>query len=265
MSDLAFDKKIAQLDAQSSGLNDKLKKATTDEEKARIEGQIKATEAQKTQLEAQKKSQQVFAVAAALIATYQSAQAAYLSQLTIPSPDAPIRAAAAAAIATAAGLINVAKIRGLATGGEVEPSGTVSSTWGTAVNRPNGDNVLVRTQKGFVTLKTGEKVLNDEQQERLERITGRGVWGAIGMPGHAKAPTGSVAYSGFARYYLHQGFAEGGTVGIITPRPTSATIVNNQLASVIGASLDRPIYTDIQEVRSFNSRVEITESARSIG
>lgn len=265
MSDLAFDKKIAQLDAQSSGLNDKLKKATTDEEKARIEGQIKATEAQKTQLEAQKKSQQVFAVAAALIATYQSAQAAYLSQLTIPSPDAPIRAAAAAAIATAAGLINVAKIRGLATGGEVEPSGTVSSTWGTAVNRPNGDNVLVRTQKGFVTLKTGEKVLNDEQQERLERITGRGVWGAIGMPGHAKAPTGSVAYSGFARHYLHQGFAEGGTVGIITPRPTSATIVNNQLASVIGASLDRPIYTDIQEVRSFNSRVEITESARSIG
>ena len=265
ISDANFDSKIADLDEQTSTLQEKLKNATTDEQKERIEGQIKETENQKKQLQKQKQSQQQFAVAAALIATYQSAQAAYLSQLTIPTPDAPIRAATAAAVATALGLLNVAKIQGLATGGEVNPSGTVSSTWGTAVNRSNGDNVLVRTQKGFVTLKTGEKVLNDEQQERLEKITGSGVWGAIGMPGHTKAPAGSVAYSGFARHYLRQGLAEGGTVGIITPRPTSATIVNNQLASAISASLDRPIYLDIHESRSVNSRVEVTESARSIG
>lgn len=50
-------------------------------------------------------------IAQTLIQTYQSATAAYSSQLTIPSPDAPIRGAVAAAAAVAAGLANVAKIR----------------------------------------------------------------------------------------------------------------------------------------------------------
>ena len=50
-------------------------------------------------------------IAQTLIQTYQSATAAYSSQLTIPSPDAPIRGAFAAAAAVAAGLANVAKIR----------------------------------------------------------------------------------------------------------------------------------------------------------
>ena len=49
-------------------------------------------------------------IASTLIQTYQAAQGAYLSQLSIPTPDAPIRAAVAAGIATAAGLVNVATI-----------------------------------------------------------------------------------------------------------------------------------------------------------
>lgn len=49
-------------------------------------------------------------IAETLVKTYQSAQAAYLSQLSIPTPDAPIRGAVAAGIATAAGLANVAAI-----------------------------------------------------------------------------------------------------------------------------------------------------------
>ena len=49
-------------------------------------------------------------IASTLIQTYQAAQGAYLSQLSIPTPDAPIRAAIAAGIATAAGLVNVATI-----------------------------------------------------------------------------------------------------------------------------------------------------------
>jgi hypothetical protein len=49
-------------------------------------------------------------IAQASISTYQSAVSAYQSQLTIPSPDAPVRAAVAAGIAIAAGLANVAKI-----------------------------------------------------------------------------------------------------------------------------------------------------------
>jgi len=49
-------------------------------------------------------------VAAALISTYTSATKAYESQLTIPTPDAPIRAALAAGVAVATGLANVKAI-----------------------------------------------------------------------------------------------------------------------------------------------------------
>jgi hypothetical protein len=49
-------------------------------------------------------------IAQATITTYQAAQSAYASQMTIPSPDAPIRATIAAGIAVVSGLANVAKI-----------------------------------------------------------------------------------------------------------------------------------------------------------
>jgi len=49
-------------------------------------------------------------VASTLISTYLSAQKAYESQLSIPTPDAPIRAALAAGVAVASGLANVKAI-----------------------------------------------------------------------------------------------------------------------------------------------------------
>lgn len=51
-----------------------------------------------------------FAVASTLASTYLSAQQAYQSQLTIPTPDAPVRAAVAAGVAIASGLANVKNI-----------------------------------------------------------------------------------------------------------------------------------------------------------
>lgn len=50
------------------------------------------------------------AIAATTISTYQAAQAAYASQMAIPTPDAPIRATLAAAVAVAAGLARVKAI-----------------------------------------------------------------------------------------------------------------------------------------------------------
>lgn len=67
-------------------------------------------------------------IAQAGIQTYQSAQGAYLSQLTIPSPDAPIRATIAAGIATAAGLVNIAKIASQ----KFDESGTSGGSAGSA-------------------------------------------------------------------------------------------------------------------------------------
>lgn len=256
ISDASFDRKIADLDEQTSTLQDKLKNATTEEQRRSIEAQIKETETKKKQLEEQKKSQQIFAVAAALIATYQSAQAAYLSQLTIPTPDAPIRAAAAAAVATAVGLLNVAKIQGLAEGGPVEPSGRVTSGWGTPVNRSNGDNVLVRAGKSFVTLKTGEVVLNEGQQEEAKRKFGPDVFAQIGVPGFGGKT--------MARHYLDMGYADGGTVGIVTPRPSPTMIVQSQLVSELATYSDRPINASIVEIRDVNTRVDVIEQARAI-
>ncbi len=50
------------------------------------------------------------AIATTTIETYQAAQSAYASQMAIPTPDAPIRAAIAAGIAIAQGLVRVASI-----------------------------------------------------------------------------------------------------------------------------------------------------------
>lgn len=254
-SDANFDKKIADLDEQNSELQERLNKATTEEEKNRIKADIEQTQNQKKQLEQQKKNQQVFAVAAALIATYQSAQAAYLSQLTIPTPDAPIRAAAAAAAAVATGLLNVAKIQGLAEGGQVDsPSGRVTHSWGHAITRPNGDNVLVRTRRGHVTLKTGEIVLNEEQQRRAKEEAGEGFFGRIGVPGFS-------AFGGktMARYYAELAYADGGTVGLVTPRPAPATVVQSQMVSQLSNYSERPIYTVVTEVSDMQNKVSITE------
>ena len=63
--------------------------------------------------ESQKRAFQIkkaASLAQATIETYQAAQSAYASQMTIPTPDAPIRANIAAAIAIASGLARVAVI-----------------------------------------------------------------------------------------------------------------------------------------------------------
>jgi len=64
------------------------------------------------------------AVASAGISTYISAQQAYQSQLSIPTPDAPIRAALAAGVAVAVGLSNIKKIVSVKT---PKPSGGMST------------------------------------------------------------------------------------------------------------------------------------------
>ena len=56
------------------------------------------------------KLQKAFAVAETTIATYKAAQQAYLSQMALTTPDAPIRAAVAAGLAVASGLARVRAI-----------------------------------------------------------------------------------------------------------------------------------------------------------
>jgi hypothetical protein len=56
-------------------------------------------------------AQRAIAIAQTIVDTYFAAQKAYLSQMTIPSPDAPVRAKLAAAAAIASGLARVQQMR----------------------------------------------------------------------------------------------------------------------------------------------------------
>jgi len=72
-------------------------------------------------------------IANALVETYSSASKAYLSQISLPTPDAPIRAKVAAGVATAFGLANVAMIarqKFQSSAGATVPAGSLGSGGG---------------------------------------------------------------------------------------------------------------------------------------
>lgn len=107
----SYDRRIAATQSREAELQEALQKAVSEEERTRIESELRQTQQQKEQLEQRKKQAQAFAIAATLIQTYQAAQSAYASQLVPGDPSSLVRATAAAAIAIAAGLLNVARIR----------------------------------------------------------------------------------------------------------------------------------------------------------
>ena len=90
-------------------------------------------------------------IAQALIQTYQSAQGAYLSQLSIPTPDAPVRAQIAAGVATAVGLANVAAISAqkFEYSGTTAPSPSGGLGGGIGGTEPQPPDFNVVGQSGF--------------------------------------------------------------------------------------------------------------------
>jgi len=114
-----IDRRIAEETNQTNRLNEELNNRLLNEnlskdERARIQNEIwqndeklrkRTNELKKKQFNTQK----AFNIAQATIDTYFAAQRAYASQMTL-TPDAPIRAKIAAAVATAAGLARVAAI-----------------------------------------------------------------------------------------------------------------------------------------------------------
>ena len=115
-----------------------------------------------------------FAVAQVGIDTYIAAQKAYNSQLIAGDPTSPIRGAIAAGVAVVGGLANLAKIQGFAEGSESTGSlgfadysnhtGMITGQ-GNISPLANGDNMLA-------TIKTGEAILNNKQQGRLNNLLG---------------------------------------------------------------------------------------------
>ncbi len=115
-----------------------------------------------------------FAVTQVGIDTYIAAQKAYNSQLIPGDPTSPIRGAIAAGVAVVGGLANLAKIQGFAEGSEstgplgfADYSNHTGMITGQGNISPlaNGDNMLA-------TIKTGEAILNNKQQGRLNNLLG---------------------------------------------------------------------------------------------
>jgi hypothetical protein len=201
----------------------------------------------------------VLAVASTIISTYQAAQQAFASLAGIPVVG-PGLGAAAAAVAVASGLARVRSIQqvqvpGFADGGVVEgfvEGGTVKSSiypeqfqnvlnnpltgqkvtdsTGIPIVRTNGDNRLV-------TVKTGEVILNKEQQDKIKVIASSGFnkvfdpFKAIGVPGYAQG-----------------GFVSSGM----------SNAVNTGLLDAINA---KPIYVSVQEINDVNARIKAIEQA----
>ena len=87
------------------------------------------------------------AIASTTISTYQAAQQAYASQLTIPTPDAPVRAAVAAGVAVAQGLARVLAISNTNT--------DINAADGLLVGQGSG-----RMDNMSVNVSSGESIIN---------------------------------------------------------------------------------------------------------
>jgi len=119
-------------------------------------------------------------IAQTLVSTFLSAQKAYASQLSVPTPDAPVRAKFAAGSAIATGLANVAKIAatrfqgGGSLGGNASSVGTLPSDGGQNIGRDiqfigqqnEGAEILGGQNQSFtVTAKVVETDMTDTQNE----------------------------------------------------------------------------------------------------
>lgn len=83
------------------------------------------------------KAGKAFAIASTIIDTYQAAQKAYLGQLALTTPDAPIRANIAAAIAIAQGLARVKAISGIKIGKNATNSPSSPASGGGSIPSPS--------------------------------------------------------------------------------------------------------------------------------
>jgi len=161
------------------------------------------------------------AISQAFIDTYRAATAALAPP---PIGAGPLFGPILAATTIGLGLANVAKIAGFAEGGL---SGTkIMAGMGKSIYRSNGDNMLA-------TVKTGEVILNEDQQAALG---GSRTFAAIGVPG----------------------FATGG----ITDTQLTNSINNNAIASQI--SSDRNIGNLITAIQSSSQKVLVIEDVENL-
>lgn len=168
-----------------------------------------------------------------------------------PGAIAAVEATSIARIARAkveAGLsiaqIVAQSIAGFAQGGYISGE-RVRPSHGVPIRRSNGDNRLV-------TVKTGEVVMNEEQQEELRRRAGSSIFRELGIPGFA---TGGTITRGTALVNASLPISLGNVANRVLQVQTNEA--NQALA-------ERPIYVRVEEINKLQGRVaQVTELSRA--
>lgn len=173
-----FKENLSEMRTNLEAVNEEFEKIEEDQKKAsearnqlRIDGALatvnlldsifmnanaKSDEERRKEFERRK----IFEVASTMISTFSAAQQAFASQMAIPTPDAPVRAQVAAAIAIAQGLARVVSIQkqqfNATPGGGGMPSGGGGgmqrpSLPSTASALPGGGQMAGQQQRVFVT------------------------------------------------------------------------------------------------------------------
>lgn len=126
------------------------------------------------------------AIAETLVSTYFSAQKAYASQLTVPTPEAPIRARVAAGIAIAQGLARVAAIKntniGTSSASNNNGNGSSGFNRGASGIISHGQGIATQSNRnvGFIPSRGGEfsgteiTVINTFDDETVADVVDRG-------------------------------------------------------------------------------------------
>lgn len=124
--------------------------------------------------------------------------------------------------------VAINSLEGFATGGKI--------TGGTPINRSNGDNVLI-------TAKTGEVIMNETQQRKLQAVAGRDVFSKLGIPG----------------------FDTGGAIGTGINTTVNSSLSLSEMRSLNNMLRNQPAPVVVyKEFTDFKQRVEYAEHAGSL-
>ncbi|OED34707.1 hypothetical protein AB832_06960 [Flavobacteriaceae bacterium (ex Bugula neritina AB1)] len=189
-----LDQALKNREASISDLNKQLENATGLQKKfleQQVDQEKKALEEEK---KARDKAEKERIQAAKVLALVQAAINGAIAITRAFSDLGPIAGAVAAVGVGAAIGVQIADIasQNFAEGGRVEANGKITQG-GNIPTQKNGDNVLAKTNDGqLITVKTGEVILNERQQQLLG---GAPVFSSIGVPGFANGGTipGSVS------------------------------------------------------------------------
>lgn len=162
----------------------------------------------------------------------------------LPGVAAARRAAAIARAGVSVATIAAQTIAGFAQGGYISGE-RVRPSHGVPIRRSNGDNRLV-------TVKTGEVVMNEEQQEELRRRAGSSIFRELGIPGFA---TGGPIVRGTALVNASVPIGLG---------PIANRVLQVQTNEANQALAERPIYVRVEEINKLQGRVaQVTELSRA--